>query len=381
MFRLSSLFALCALLFASTKAETIVSDNLGNAIGLPLTGGNATGVITNRNSLVSTSPYLLSVYINNGENNGVSGPPPFVEGEVESFWFAPPSSNGRYGNATLVSSGYSRTFSSNNLVMNTTAGQYLGTQLRPTNATGLYQFKFIIPTLSSILVNLTYINSGAPQPVVDLISILVTNPAIVVGDPQFVGLRGQSYQVHGIDGAVYNIISEAQSQVNARFVFLSEGECPIINGVAEANCWSHPGSYLGEMSFQQVVDGKVHKALLTAGSAKNGFASVQVDGKSLKVGDAVSFGSFSVKMVSTHHATIETENFSFELSNSDMFINQAVSNRVPLNKLQSHGLLGQTHAAKVYPTSTRYIQGEVDDYVIADNDIFGSDFAYNKFQL
>ena len=227
----------------------------------------------------------------------------------------------------------------------------------------------------------TYINAGAPQPVVDLISILVTNPAVVVGDPQFVGLRGQSFQVHGIDGAVYNIVSEPQTQVNSRFVFLSEGECPIVNGAADANCWSHPGSYLGEMSFQQIVDGKVHKALIVAGSAKTGFASVELDGKALKVGDAFTFGSFSVKMVSTRHVSVQTENFSFELSNSDMFINQAVSNRAPLSKLSSHGLLGQTHQAKIYPTAARYIEGEVDDYVIADNDIFGSDFAFNKFQL
>jgi hypothetical protein len=381
MLRLTSLFASLALLFVSAQSETILSDNLGNALSLPLAGGNATGSITNLNSLIHTSPYVLSVYINNGENNGVSGPPVYVPGTVESYFFEQPSNGRLYGNATLVSSGYSRTFATTNLTPASPLDQYLGSPSQHINTTGLYQFTFTIPVLQSVFVQLTYINTGAPQPVVDFISILVANPAVVVGDPQFVGLRGQSYQVHGIDGAVYNIISEAQSQVNARFVFLSEGECPIINGVAEANCWSHPGSYLGEMSFQQVVDGKVHQALLTAGSAKNGFASVQVDGKSLKVGDAVSFGSFSVKMVSTHHATIETENFSFELSNSDMFINQAVSNRVPLSKLSSHGLLGQTHAAKVYPTATRYIQGEVDDYVIADNDIMGTSFAYNKFQL
>ena len=40
------------------------------------------------------------------------------------------------------------------------------------------------------------------------------------GDPQFVGLRGQSFQVHGIDGAVYALISEEHTAVNARFVFL-----------------------------------------------------------------------------------------------------------------------------------------------------------------
>ena len=75
MSRLGYLLALLALVFAATsqtQAETIVSDSLGNSIGLPLGGGNATGTITNTNSLTSTSPYTLSVYINDGNNNGVS---------------------------------------------------------------------------------------------------------------------------------------------------------------------------------------------------------------------------------------------------------------------------------------------------------------------
>jgi hypothetical protein len=381
MLRISSLFAAAALLFVAARAETIVSDNLGNALSLPLAGGNATGSITNLNSLISTSPYVLSVYINNGENNGASGPPVFVPGSIESYYFEKPSNGALYGNATLVHSGYSRTFSTSSLTPAAPVTEYLGSASAHVNTTGLYQFTFTIPVLQSVFVELTYYNAGAPQPVVDKISILVANPAVVVGDPQFVGLRGQSFQVHGIDGAVYNIISEAQTQVNSRFVFLSEGECPVVNGVKDSNCWSHPGSYLGEMSFQQIVDGKVHQALVTSGSAKNGFASVTIDGKALKVGDSMTFGSFAISMESTHHVAIQTENFSFELSNSDNFINQAVTNRAPLSKLTSHGLLGQTHAAKVYPTATRYIQGEVDDYVIADNDIFGKDFAFNKFQL
>jgi len=375
MLRITSLFALLAVLFASAQAETIVSDNIGNSITLPLAGGNATGAITNTNARTSTSPYILSVYVNNGQSPG-SQP-----NSKESFWFAPPNNNGRYGNATLVQTAFSATFSTNSLVTNTSAGQYLGTPALPTNITGLYTFRFSIPVLSSILVNLTYINAGAPQAVVDLISILVTNPAVAVGDPQFIGLRGQSFQVHGIDGAVYNIISEANTQVNSRFVFLSEGECPIINGRPETNCWSHPGSYLGALAFQQIVDGKIHKLLVEAGPAASGFASITMDNKQLSVGDIITFGSFSIKYRSTHIATITTESFSFELSNSDNFLNQAVSNLKPLNKLNSHGLLGQTHAAKVYSTAARYIEGEIDDYVVADNDIFGTDFAYNKFNL
>ena len=36
----------------------------------------------------------------------------------------------------------------------------------------------------------------------------------VVGDPQFVGLLGQSFQVHGIDGQVYNLISRSSRQAD-----------------------------------------------------------------------------------------------------------------------------------------------------------------------
>ena len=202
----------------------------------------------------------------------------------------------------------------------------------------------------------------------------------IQGDPQFVGLRGQSYQVHGIDGAVYNIISEQSTQVNARFVFLRSGECPLIGGFADSNCWSHPGSYLGELSFQQLVDGELHAALVTAGPAKKGFAGVQMDGKVVAIGQTVSFGSFSLTVKSTHSVEVTTEHFAFELSNSDMFVNQAVRATVPLSSLSSHGLLGQTHSGKTHPGPLRHVEGNVDDYVIADSDVFGTDFLYNQFQ-
>ena len=51
----------------------------------------------------------------------------------------------------------------------------------------------------------------------------------VVGDPFFVGLLGQQYQVHGIDGAVYSLISLQYMQLNSRFSFLAGPRpCPVI---------------------------------------------------------------------------------------------------------------------------------------------------------
>jgi len=133
------------------------------------------------------------------------------------------------------------------------------------------------------------------------------------------------------------------------------------------------------MSFQAIVDGKLHAALVTAGSAKNGFSGVQMDGKALKVGDKVAFGDFSISYDSAYGVSVSLENYSLNLSNSDMFVNMALSAKVALNKLASHGLIGQTHANKVYKSAIRYIEGEVDDYLIADNDVFGTDFPFNRF--
>ena len=212
-------------------------------------------------------------------------------------------------------------------------------------------------------------------------------PGGVVGDPQFVGLRGQSFQVHGIDGAVYNIVSESNTQVNARFVFLQSGRCPMIARVPEtwSNCWSHPGSYMGDMSFQQVVDGALHAALVVAGGADIGFDTVQMDGKDVAVGDIMRFVDpatnycFSLHYTSTHTVTVQMEHYESRLTNSDMFINQALRPTVPISQLRSHGLLGQTHSIQMYASSVKYIEGDVDDYVIESQDIFGKDFHFNHF--
>ena len=75
----------------------------------------------------------------------------------------------------------------------------------------------------------------------------------VVGDPQFVGLSGQSYQVHGVSGEIYNIVSDVDLQYNSKFVFLNQGACPVVDGKKQKGCWSHPGSYLGELVSRLVL--------------------------------------------------------------------------------------------------------------------------------
>lgn len=203
---------------------------------------------------------------------------------------------------------------------------------------------------------------------------------LIIGDPQFVGLRGQSFQVHGIDGEFYNLVSSTTSQVNAQFVFLNEGSCPVIDGIVQTNCWSHPGSYLGAIGVQQIVGDHVNRLHLVAGAAQQGFESVKVNDREIQVGDAtVDTDAFSVSFESTHRVRCQIAEYEFVFDSSDMFINQGISMRVPLDKLTSHGLIGQTHQSKLYPTAIKYIAGEIDDYLIDERDIWGSSFVFNRF--
>ena len=207
----------------------------------------------------------------------------------------------------------------------------------------------------------------------------ITNPlnTTVRGDPQFVGLRGQSYQVHGIDGAVYNLISGSSYQLNSRFGFL-EGPrpCPLMpsTGRKSSACWTHSGSYLTELGLK--LNNK--QLYIEAGPAATGFATVVLNGKTIKVGESSDLFSFN----STHEITLTFGEWTVEVENSDMFVNlrSVRVNPASWSSLSSHGLLGQTWSNKRYSGSVSAVEGEVDDYMIAEDSVFGDSFVFNKYQ-
>ena len=115
-------------------------------------------------------------------------------------------------------------------------------------------------------------------------AITTLAPVSVMGDPQFVGLLGQTFQVHGMDGQVYSLIYDQTGVlVNAQFMFLSSGACPS-TAVVHTACWSHPGSYLGSVG---VVSAAGHRLSVASGSARLGFSAVSVDGAAVTVGAIV----------------------------------------------------------------------------------------------
>jgi len=199
----------------------------------------------------------------------------------------------------------------------------------------------------------------------------------VVGDPQFVGLRGQSYQVHGVAGEVYNIVSDNDIQYNSRFVFLNRGDCPVVDGKKLPGCFSHPGSYLGELGLKTRAGDRIR---IVAGGAADGFSLVELNGRPLEMGESVELADNlgRVARVNSHQAAVRIGVWDFEFENSDMFINQRVK-VTDARDLRAHGLLGQTWRETTYPNPIKYVQGSVDDYVIRDGDIFGDNFLYNAF--
>jgi len=208
----------------------------------------------------------------------------------------------------------------------------------------------------------------------------------VRGDPQFRGLRNQDYQVHGIDGGKYNIISAPTFQMNSEFIWLDKGDCPIIPSTNRKSvaCFSHAGSYLKNLGMM-LLDGT--KILIESGPSKQGFSSVKVNDKEWNIGDSAEISSSPITSLhynSTHEVTLVVDMFTIEIESSDLFLNLrsvALESPASWNVLKDnrvHGLLGQTW--QISKTKSA-IEGKVDDYLIVDDDLFGTDFIYNRFNV
>ena len=248
-----------------------------------------------------------------------------------------------------------------------------------------------LTTINTIVINIFNRNAaGVLCTYTD--TFLITNPGpatAITGDPMFLGLRGQQYQVHGIDGAVYNLISDPYTQVNSRFAFLTGPRpCAVLpsTGRRSTTCWTHPGSYLGELGIKTSGNDRL---FIQAGSATEGFHAVTLNGRRLKVGSelelhypggsGLSSGSFHYN--NSQEVQVTVGYFTLTIENSDAFLNirSIKVDNEHWNRLQSHGLLGQTWRNQRYGGRVQEIEGEVDDYVVGD-DIFGDNFLFNKFE-
>ena len=86
-------------------------------------------------------------------------------------------------------------------------------------------------------------------------------------------------------------------------------------------------------------------------------------------------------MDNSHELTIKAGHFNLIIENNDGFVNlrQVSVPSSSWSKLASHGLLGQTYQNKRYSGKIKEIEGDVDDYLVDDDDMFGDVFLYNRF--
>ena len=233
------------------------------------------------------------------------------------------------------------------------------------------------------------VTSSAASPLTSSSSTGRSSGGSVVGDPQFVGLLGQSYQVHGIDGAVYNLISDQAGAllINARFTFLTAGRCP--TRVNATNCWTHRGSYLTEVG---VVAPSGERLYIGSGAADDGFSMVSVDGVELAVGSTYTTATTTKSAADGTGLTVTRPtawtvefavgNFALTVENSDRFVNLVAVRVVEWDKLSSHGLLGQTwRAPSTRGIDVAVVEGSVDDYAEADNELMGGGFVYQSVSM
>jgi len=206
--------------------------------------------------------------------------------------------------------------------------------------------------------------------------------ATATGDPTIVGLRGQTFQVHGIDGAVYNLISSRTVQLNAVFNYRENGQCPPHRDIL---CWSHHGSYIGAVGLMvRSLDNTLVAIEVVSGPAKKGFSIITVQNNTLSISSKQRLyadGLVKITYPDSHHVAIETPLFRFEFDSSDQFLNQRITPLIDLSELMSmHGIIGQTRSTRLYPHNPiKYIEGAVDDYLVEEQNVFGKTFLFNKW--
>jgi hypothetical protein len=214
-------------------------------------------------------------------------------------------------------------------------------------------------------------------------------------DPQFFGLQGQRFQVHGLPDEIFNLISAPRFSLNSKFVYLSSGQCDYSN----TPCWTHPGTYLGELGF--LISG--HQIKLVSGSHNAGLR-LWLDDQEQDLTQAITWRSLANDNTTYFSArandqfAFRTSNFLIEVTNSDLFFNLQVSlldtqllllgapvvhaekhvTDDSTNLPALHGLIGQTWRNVVYTDGILY-EGEILDYLVSSGNLFDPHFTFSKY--
>jgi hypothetical protein len=223
----------------------------------------------------------------------------------------------------------------------------------------------------------------------------------ISGDPQFVGLQGQNFQVHGLSFEHFNLISTPNFCLNARFIYLNSGKCDYSNTA----CWTHPGTYLDQLGF--LLPGKQIKVF--AGSHSEGLKVWvnQIKLEPNQIGGSISFNNNtdtdSIYLPRHDKLFVQTPLFHIEVTNSDYFFNirftlldqnllrlgaqeLILDDDSSLDKLSLlypnvaiDGLLGQTWRNVRYASGAPF-RGEIEDYMILSHGLLDPNFLFSVYE-
>jgi len=225
-------------------------------------------------------------------------------------------------------------------------------------------------------VSTSFCQTSAFNPMPQSIQTCPALPTCVTGDPEFVGFLQQKYEIHGVPNQVFNIITSPLLQYNALFVYIghaSEREC----NATRTHPWTHAGTYLGKLGFITGTD----RIQIDSGDCITGVKSVLVNGKKVSVGSTVELAPRagqpqSIVYKDQFTVIVHTAEVDITLTNSDNFFNQQVEfTAFGEQDPKMHGLLGQTWMDNGH----KVIVGTSADYMVQDEDLFGTDFVFNKF--
>ena len=234
---------------------------------------------------------------------------------------------------------------------------------------------------------------------VSTVSFFISAPAAtVLGDPSFNGFHGQAaYQVHGIPGEVFNVLTASTLQLNALFTFIDIGEAMTAAQMAKARTirgsalpttqpWSHPGTYLTEMGLR-LGSLAIH---FRAGRYADGLTAKTATGEPLLAGQSLTDGVMRVAMSEDGHSAVVSHPLvRFSIVNSDGFFNIDRASLLSSTAITGlDGLLGQS----ADPEWRAGRGEEFEEHMLLDywvssavqhstfTSLFSSEFKANKFQ-
>jgi len=204
-------------------------------------------------------------------------------------------------------------------------------------------------------------------------------PSSVSGDPHFRGFLGQRYDFHGVRNTIYNIITSKSFQMNSLFYD------------ADLNPQKKK-TYLGAIGMR-ICDPKGDNLFYFKCDRINQEHVVQVNNKELKPGEQKEFQGATIKRSKLSNSKVSINIMSgydidirfSQSSHSSCHLNIRCTHFTYSETFDiPHGILGQSVMRQPNIVgkgwnSPNIVEGSEYDYVIEDEDIFGTSFKYNRY--